>query len=158
MPESAQEVVACPWCWKPQPVEMCDGKVVKHDDGTLDDACRGSGKTLDDVAQADAIARMCRRLLVTAGYADWAVRWSSAAPSICHTDSKQIWMYDRRVNDDLWYYIKEAFIHEMAHIDTWTTQGMNDEQGHGPAFFRRYGELLVELADVVLEIEEGADA
>ncbi len=144
----APPMIACPWCWdSDEGVRFLDGKLERHDDIVLGRDCRGSGKTPDDVAKAEAIDRLCCTMLSMTGHPDWTVRWSSAAPSECHWNSKQIWMHDKR-GDEPWYYIKEAFIHEVAHIEG--TPGVGGEIAHGMQFFHRLGALYQRLAHMIV--------
>ena len=89
---------------------------------------------------------LAHKLLSMSHNAEWAVEWSPAAPSECWHRSKKLMMWEGLLGNP-WWYVKEAIIHEIAHIE----QGPNDYKdcaGHGPAFFTRYGQLLVLLAYV----------
>lgn len=146
MPETAQ----CPWCWESTEVALEDGRLVEHPDLVPGRTCRGSGKEMaTEGAFAVAFDRMCRRMLDSLGFYDWTVRWSTDSASVTQHSSKQIWQHDRRAKS-VWFYCKEAFLHEVAHIEGGPVGGdvgCNQEDAHGPQFFMRYGNLLVRFAD-----------
>ena len=150
MAELAQEIVECPWCWEPVDVVLKDGLLLEHADLVPGRSCRGGGKKMaTEGAFAVAFDRMCRAMLDELGFHDWRVRWSPDSASVTHHSSKEIWQHDRRARS-VWFYCKEAFLHEVAHIDGGPVGGdigCNQEDAHGPQFFMRYGNLLVRFAD-----------
>ncbi len=156
MPDIA-ETTTCPWCWEPGEVAVLRGHLLRHDDIVPERECRGSGKGLDEVAWAVAFDRMCRGILDELGFRDWRVRWSTDSASICVHGPKEIWLHDRRA-ESIWYYCKEAFLHEVAHIGGPEGPGVLSEAKHGPDFFRRYGGLMVRFADWPPGMEWDTDA
>ena len=95
------------------------------------------------MTQEDASA-LGRRLLDAGGFTGWSLEWSPAAPSECWHASHKLMMWDGLL-DNSWWYVKEAIIHEMAHI---LGYGEMPSVAHGPSFFERYGVLLIKLADM----------
>lgn len=89
--------------------------------------------------------RMGLDLLRLAGYKDWRVEWSKAAPSECWEDSKLLMMWDGILGNP-WWYIKESLLHEIAHIGTGKPTDLA-EQRHGPEFFRYLGLLAIHFAE-----------
>jgi len=89
---------------------------------------------------------LAHSLLATSHNVEWAVKWSKAAPSECWHRSKTLMLWEGEL-DKPWWYVKEVVIHEIAHIDQDPNE-YKDCSGHGPAFFTRYGQLLILLAHV----------
>lgn len=154
----APPLVACPWCWQPgdEGFRVLNGGLERHVDLVRGRDCRGSGRSLEEARVVAAVDTLCRRILERAGHPDWNIRWTPAAPSHCIHKAREIWMYDQR-HVQPWYYGKEAFVHEVAHIDTKVSYtagcpaGAISEARHGPKFFRRLGALHQACADLELE-------
>ena len=66
----------------------------------------------------------------------------------CDNERKVIAMWKDYVIDQPWYYVKEAFLHEVAHIGekragSWVT--------HDEEFFKRFGNLLIKYSHLSID-------
>lgn len=86
---------------------------------------------------------MGQHFLESLGYDEWRIQWGCVPPSECIHLVKIIRMSDQH-DGNCWYYVKEALLHEIAHIEGPEVGG---EKAHDKEFFKRYGELLIRFAD-----------
>ena len=85
------------------------------------------------------------------GLDGWKVR--TGVDTWCDNHRREICISDGTIEGEPWYYVKELFLHEVAHVGE-TRPG--SVQTHDAAFFRRLGELFIRFADFEQNAENQA--
>jgi hypothetical protein len=63
----------------------------------------------------DFLQKFSKFVLKELGFLDWKVQVWNDSP-FCANDLKLIVMSKQTLENSPWYYIKESFLHEVAHI------------------------------------------
>ncbi len=77
----------------------------------------------------------------TLGLKGWRLEFWDA--SFCANDIKLISIGREDVDEQPWFYLKEMFLHEVAHIGETRPGSMKT---HDEAFFKRLGELFIKFS------------
>lgn len=97
---------------------------------------------LTDSSGVDFLYAFASFVFTQLGITDWRIGISDE--SFCDNELKRICLAERAVEGEAWYYIKQSFLHEVAHIG-------DNRQGsvvtHDGDFFRRFGVLCMQFAD-----------
>ena len=92
----------------------------------------------------DFLQKFSKFVLKELGFLDWKVQVWNDSP-FCANDLKLIVMSKQTLENSPWYYIKESFLHEVAHIGD---QRNGSVDTHDAPFFERFGSLCIQFSKV----------
>jgi hypothetical protein len=99
-------------------------------------------RTLDTLNKEEYLLDLSKSVFEKEALDGWRIE-VGAPPSECIEDLRLIRISENYLNDG-WYYLKEIFLHEVAHVGNYIA----DNHGHTPEFFRKLGELHIKYCDL----------
>jgi len=100
-----------------------------------------------ELAKTDWVKWFAQSVLLQKNLDDWKIVFLDFDDgSSCNNEFKIIEISG--LGSNTWYYLKEIILHEVAHaLAPDSNVGKTSVTSHDPAFFKRYGELLIEFAN-----------